>query len=184
MALRDSRLIRVAFIGAAGRARHNAASLVDSGAGEIAGFWSRTDENRARAAAEFGTRSFPTIESLVRDSGCDVVSIVTHPSYRAEPVERSIAAGASFVVVEKPLGTDLAQLERIAQAARSVPVVANTQYQWMPHWAAHPAFGRRRQAGGVAVDRCDHRSGRAGPRPARAESCVRRYCRCWQRRRP
>jgi 2-alkyl-3-oxoalkanoate reductase len=81
------------------------------------------DSNRAAAmAAKLGTKTVPSIEAFA-DAGADVMHVVTPPDTHAALTIRALEMGA-HVLVEKPLATDVADCERIAEiaAARNLTV--------------------------------------------------------------
>jgi predicted dehydrogenase len=108
--------------------------LAESGIGVPVGFWNRTPSAAADTAAEIGGRAYDTVEEMVRNEHPDLVAIMTHPAARAELVSESVGAGATSLLIEKPIALTRAELDRVESAVGGVFVAINTQYQWMPHW--------------------------------------------------
>src|SRR5579883_2291753 len=83
---------------------------------EIAALYDTDERRAAQMAAEFGIpricRSLEEICALPLDA----IDVVTPEELHLEPVLAAVAAG-KHVFVEKPLSTDLAQCDRMIQAA-------------------------------------------------------------------
>lgn len=88
------------------------------------------DPNRLR---QVGRRHFlPHVATdyrwLLQRSDVDVVCILTPPASHAGLAEEALSAGKT-VVCEKPLATNLAQLDRLAELDRAYPGRLSTVYQ-------------------------------------------------------
>lgn len=112
---------RFGIIGCGGIGRWHAKILRSLEGASLAGVTDVDPGARQRAARSFEVPEFASAEALLADGGIDVVSICTPPATHAALVEAAAAAG-KHVLVEKPLGIDLAEVDRAvaACAARSV----------------------------------------------------------------
>ena len=98
--------------------RVHARSLRLAGA-ELAGVAASSPESAAAAAAELGAaRAYHSAEQLVLDPDVDVVHICTPNNLHLPLAEAALAAG-KHVICEKPLATDAAGAQRLADAAES-----------------------------------------------------------------
>ena len=77
----------------------------------------RRDEPRARFAAEFGGRTYPSVDALCADAGIDAVYVATPHELHAE---NAIAAArhGKHVLVEKPMALSLEECHAMIEAAR------------------------------------------------------------------
>lgn len=89
----------------------------------IAGVASSTPERTAEAAERIGAERAMTADELLADPSIDVVHVCTPNASHADYASRALAA-SKHVVCEKPIGTTLAEAERMAEAARASGLVA------------------------------------------------------------
>ena len=75
------------------------------------------DEARARFAAEFGGRSFETVEALCADADIDAVYIATPHEFHARNAITAAQHG-KHVLVEKPMALTLEECHAMIEAAR------------------------------------------------------------------
>src|SRR5687768_5996911 len=94
------------------------------------------DEQRLAAAGEqYGIdRLYTDVVELVEREDVDFVDVLTPPGPRADVVEGAVAAGAEYLLVEKPIALQPRDTERIRELGGRAFIAVNTQYQWMPHW--------------------------------------------------
>ncbi|MBI5159956.1 MAG: Gfo/Idh/MocA family oxidoreductase [Micrococcales bacterium] len=88
----------------------------------VAGLASSTPESTAVAASRIGAERALTPDELLADPSIEVVHVCTPNATHAEYAARALAAG-KHVVCEKPIGTTLAEAERMAEAARASGLV-------------------------------------------------------------
>jgi predicted dehydrogenase len=79
----------------------------------LAGVWSRTEGSARSLAAEHGVPSFASFDALL--DACEAVTFAVPPSVQPELAVRAARAGKA-VMLEKPLGLDVAGAERIVEA--------------------------------------------------------------------
>ena len=78
-------------------------------------------EARARFAAEFGGRSYDSVDAMVRDAAVEVVYVATPHEHHAEHACLAARAGR-HVLVEKPMAITLADCDAMIEAAHSAHV--------------------------------------------------------------
>jgi predicted dehydrogenase len=84
---------------------------------KLAGAFSRTRASSAALVGQYGGKVFDDAEALLRDPEVEAVIVATpHPSH-AEYSIKALEAG-KHVLTEKPMATNLADAERICEAAR------------------------------------------------------------------
>lgn len=82
---------------------------------EFVGVWSATPGNAARLAAEHGVRAFATFQELLASS--EAVDFAVPPGVQAQLAPRAAEAGRALLL-EKPLGTSLAEARTVADAVQ------------------------------------------------------------------
>jgi predicted dehydrogenase len=87
----------------------------------LTGVWSRTAAHADALAAQLGVRAFPDVDALIDSS--DAVAVAVAPRAQPAIATRAAAAGKALLL-EKPLGDDLAGAEAIAAAVRGAGVGA------------------------------------------------------------
>src|SRR5688500_7685263 len=75
------------------------------------------DEARARFAAEFGRRTYPSVEALCGDAEMDAVYVATPHEFHAENAITA-ARNGKHVLVEKPMALTLEECHAMIEAAR------------------------------------------------------------------
>lgn len=78
-------------------------------------------EARARFAADFGARTYDSVDALVRDPDTEVIYIATPHAMHAAHTEIAAAAGR-HVLVEKPMAISLAECDRMIAACAAAGV--------------------------------------------------------------
>ena len=111
--------MRIGFIGAGDVAVLHADAVRRAGA-KLVGLWNRTSGRAYTRAEEFGCRVFPTPEELVRE--VDAVFVLTNLETHLEYTLLALEAGKS-VLVEKPVGVTVGEIERMKGAAERAGVV-------------------------------------------------------------
>jgi predicted dehydrogenase/nucleoside-diphosphate-sugar epimerase len=106
---------RVGIIGAGLISEFHGAALRRIPNVELLGLYDIDPLRAQRMAVRLGTRAVGSIEAFA-ESGADVLHVVTPPETHAALTLRALELGC-HVLVEKPLATDVADCERIAEVA-------------------------------------------------------------------
>ena len=92
---------------------------------ELTACWGRHREKVDAFAAQYGIRGYTDLETMVRETGVQAVSICTpHPNHAALAVE-ACRLGL-HIAVEKPLAASLEDCDAILQAAHAAGVTGTT----------------------------------------------------------
>jgi predicted dehydrogenase len=85
---------------------------------KLVGCADRNPESAAILASSTGVRAYPSVSALLYDPAVDVVVNITPPAAHSRVTIDALAAG-KHVYVEKPLGVNLKEGERMSAAARA-----------------------------------------------------------------
>lgn len=88
---------------------------------DLGGIFDPVAERSQRLARQYETQAYPTLDALL--ASVDAVIVATPTRLHRDVATVALAAG-KHVLVEKPIATELADAERIAEAARSARTVA------------------------------------------------------------
>ncbi|MGY1439083.1 Gfo/Idh/MocA family protein [Streptomyces reniochalinae] len=114
--------IRVGLVGAGPWARTMHARMLAAGPEtELAAVWARRDEAATALAAEYGTKAAASFAELL--DACEAVAFAVPPAVQAELAPRAARAGRALLL-EKPLGPDLAAARAVADAVADSGVVS------------------------------------------------------------
>jgi predicted dehydrogenase len=114
--------VRVGLVGAGPWARLFTAPLLASGPDcTLAAVWARRDDQAARLAGRHGTVAAGSFDELL--GTCEAVAFAVPPDVQADLAARAAAAGVA-VLLDKPIGLELDQAERLAEAVRASGVVS------------------------------------------------------------
>jgi UDP-N-acetyl-2-amino-2-deoxyglucuronate dehydrogenase len=83
----------------------------------LAGVWNRTPEKAADFAAQYKTRAYKDVSSMVKENKTDLVIVCTAHPYHKQPAVEAAMAGAN-VLVEKPLASSLNDCDDIINACQ------------------------------------------------------------------
>ncbi|MEY9965687.1 putative dehydrogenase [Streptacidiphilus sp. MAP12-16] len=102
---------------------------------EFTGVWGRRPEAAAALADRFGIKAYSDADELIEDS--EAVAFALPPQVQAEHAVRAATAGR-HLLLEKPIGVDLADARRVADAAArgGVASVVLFTLRFMPETAA------------------------------------------------
>ncbi|WOQ16679.1 Gfo/Idh/MocA family oxidoreductase [Raineyella sp. W15-4] len=123
--------LRVGLAGYASASWLHVGPIVAAG-GVVSAVATRNPERRAQALADTpGVRLVDDLDALLRLPDLDLVVLSTPTGRHYDHALQVIAAGLP-VVVEKPLGVDLAEVREVVRAARSagVPLTVFLQRRW------------------------------------------------------
>jgi predicted dehydrogenase len=79
-------------------------------------------------------RRYHDLKEMIQAEQPELVNIVTRPEIRLPIIEQAIEAGASNLLIEKPMALTLSESLRLVELGHDRLIAVNTQYQWMPHW--------------------------------------------------
>ncbi|MGI5347782.1 Gfo/Idh/MocA family protein [Streptomyces sp. CA-250714] len=114
--------IRVGLVGAGPWARTMHARMLAAGPEtELAAVWARRPEAAAQVATEHGAETAASFGELLDQ--CEAVAFAVPPAVQAELAPRAARAGRA-VLLEKPLGPDLAAARAVADAVQEHGVVS------------------------------------------------------------
>ena len=114
--------IGVGFIGAGDISILHAAAVKKCPGAKLVGLWNRSQDRARQRAGEFGCMNFATPEDLVKDPAVDAVFVLTNLESHLEYTKLALAAG-KHVLVEKPVGVSVAEIEQMRDLANSKKVV-------------------------------------------------------------
>ena len=118
---------------------------------QLAGVWSRTEASAEALSAAHGVPAFGSFAELL--DHCEAVAIAVPPTAQPDLAVQAARAGKALLL-EKPLGLDVAGAERIAEAVADAGVgsVMVLTYRFAPRSASSSTRRRasRRPAGGRA----------------------------------
>lgn len=114
--------IGVGFIGAGDIAILHAAAVKKCPGAKLVGLWNRSQDRAQQRAAEFGCRNYASPEELVKDPAIDAVFVLTNLESHLEYTKLALEAG-KHVLVEKPVGQTVAEIEQMSAAANAKKLV-------------------------------------------------------------
>ncbi|MER7013592.1 Gfo/Idh/MocA family oxidoreductase [Saccharopolyspora sp. NPDC000359] len=134
----------VAILGAGmiGEVHRRAALLAGA---DVVGVLASSAARSSEVAERWGVAAYGDLAQVLADDRVDVVHICTPNATHAPFAEAAIRAG-KHVICEKPLGTSLAEAERMAAAAREHDLVATVPFVYRYHPVVRELRARR-QAG-------------------------------------
>ncbi len=128
--------IRVGLVGAGPWAHLRHAPMLSAGPDLcLSGVWARRAEAATELAAKHEVRSFTSFEELLNSS--DAVAFSVPPDVQTELGIKAAAAGKALLL-EKPLGLDLASAEALHRAIVAAGVPSQMMFTWR-----YSASGRR-----------------------------------------
>jgi predicted dehydrogenase len=104
--------IGVGFIGAGDISVLHAAAVKKCPGARLVGLWNRNQERATARANEFGCTNYATPEALVADPNIDAVFVLTNLETHLEYTVQALGMG-KHVLVEKPVGVSVAEIERM-----------------------------------------------------------------------
>ena len=113
--------INVAFLGAGDIASLHAEGVAEIAGAQLRGIWNRTPAKAESLAASSHCQVYSSIDHVLDDSKVDVVYVLTNMETHVEFALRAIEAG-KHVLVEKPVGCSVEEIERLDRAAKAAGV--------------------------------------------------------------
>jgi len=127
--------LRAVQIGCGDRAPAHIAAMLDCGAIDLVALCDRNEEKRRKLGEHFGiTRLYHDLKEMIQTEQPELVTIVTRPEVRLPLIEQAVEAGASSLLIEKPIALTPSESRRLLELGRDRLIAVNTQYQWMRHW--------------------------------------------------
>src|SRR5439155_6379908 len=114
--------IGVGFLGAGDIAVLHAAAVRRCPRANLVGLWNRGQDRAKQRAAEFGCKNYASPEDLVKDPAIDAVFVLTNLESHLEYTRLALGAG-KHVLVEKPVGQSVAEIEQMIAAASAKKLV-------------------------------------------------------------
>ena len=108
--------IGVGFIGAGDIAILHDKAVKRCHGAKVVGLWNRSQDRALARAKDFGCKNYATPEELVNDPAIDAVFILTNLETHLEYTKLALKAG-KHVLVEKPVGQSVAEIEEMKQLA-------------------------------------------------------------------
>jgi predicted dehydrogenase len=108
--------VGVGFLGAGDISVLHAAAVKKCPGARLVGLWNRSQDRAKQRAGEFGCKNFATPEELVKDPAVDAVFVLTNLESHLEYTKLALAAG-KHVLVEKPVGVSVAEIEQMRDLA-------------------------------------------------------------------
>ncbi len=109
--------VKIGVIGVGTIGIVHATALASSPLADLVGIAEINDEVREKAAKNLGTKGYADYRALIHTPGIQAVSICTPDQLRLQPAMDCMDVGL-HIILEKPLATDLAEAERIADRVR------------------------------------------------------------------
>ncbi|WP_282162676.1 Gfo/Idh/MocA family protein [Ulvibacterium marinum] len=107
--------IRIGLLGAGDVADLHAEAINGLEGSELVGLWNRTPEKGKVKAAQYGCKTYASVDDLMNDPNIDAVFILTNMETHCEYTIRAAKAG-KHVLVEKPAASTIEELERMSKA--------------------------------------------------------------------
>lgn len=140
---RNSAPIRVGLVGAGPWARTMHAPMLAAGPEtELVSVWARRPEAAAELTAQYGGRPAASFDELL--GRCEAVAFAVPPAVQADLAVRAARAGRALLL-EKPLGPDLASARAVADAVAGSGVVSQLVLSKRYHPQTREFLTRARQ---------------------------------------
>jgi predicted dehydrogenase len=114
--------IGVGFIGAGDISVLHAAAVKKCPGAKLVGLWNRNQDRANQRAREFGCKNYASPEELVKDPAIDAVFVLTNLETHLEYTVQALGMG-KHVLVEKPVGVSVAEIERMKALADAKDLV-------------------------------------------------------------
>ncbi len=114
--------IGVGFIGAGDISILHAAAVKKCPGAKLVGLWNRNQDRANQRARDFGCKNYASPEALVADPAIDAVFVLTNLETHLEYTALALGMG-KHVLVEKPVGMSVAEIERMKVLADAKDLV-------------------------------------------------------------
>jgi predicted dehydrogenase len=121
--------IGIGFIGAGDISILHAKAVQKCYGTKLIGLWNRSQDRARQRASEFGCKNYETPQALVADPAIDAVFVLTNLESHLEYTRLALQAGKA-VLVEKPVGVSVAEIEEMNRlaAAKNLVVMPGHNY--------------------------------------------------------
>ena len=106
----------IGFLGAGMVANLHAEAVARCAGARLVGLWNRTPARARQKARAFGCASYGSADELLADPAIDAVHVLTNLETHYDLTLQALAAG-KHVLVEKPVGVTVAEIDDLAAAA-------------------------------------------------------------------
>jgi predicted dehydrogenase len=114
--------IGVGFIGAGDISILHAAAVKKCPGAKLVGLWNRNQDRAKERATAFGCKNYASPDALVNDPAIDAVFVLTNLETHLEYSALALGSG-KHVLVEKPVGVSVAEIERMKALAEAKDLV-------------------------------------------------------------
>ena len=121
--------IGIGFIGAGDVSILHAKAIQKCPGSRLVGLWNRSQDRAKQRAAEFKSTNYESPQALVGDPAIDAVFVLTNLESHLEYTQLALQAGKS-VLVEKPVGVSVAEIEEMNRLAAAKRLVQETLLNW------------------------------------------------------
>lgn len=121
--------VSIGIIGCGAVARFHVESVLAADNAVLAGVADVRQESAVALAAEYGTRSYASVEQMLGDPSVDAVSICTPSGFHASCALAALEAG-KHILVEKPLAVTVEDCDRIIACAKEKGLTAGVISQF------------------------------------------------------
>ena len=112
----------IGLIGAGMVANLHAEAVARCAGARLVGLWNRTPQRAEEKARAYGCARYGSVAELLADPSIDAVHVLTNLETHHELTLQALAAG-KHVLVEKPVGVTVAEIEEMAAAATAAGLV-------------------------------------------------------------
>ena len=120
----------IGFIGAGMVADLHAEAVARCPGARLAGLWNRTPARAQEKAQTYGCASYGSVAQLLADPTIDAVHVLTNLETHHALTLQALAAG-KHVLVEKPVGVTVAEIEELAAVAAKAGLVCMPGHNYL-----------------------------------------------------
>jgi predicted dehydrogenase len=126
------KIFNISIAGCSRVAHLHAKAILDIPNARISGVWSRTGKTAEDFAAKYGTKSYGSVEAMVRENRSDLVLVCNAHPFHMQPAVEAANAGAN-ILIEKPLASSLSDCDDIISACtkNQVRLGVISQRRWL-----------------------------------------------------
>jgi len=114
--------MRIGLIGVGVIADYHRRAILEIEGTEIAGVFDKFPEATQRFAGQHGLKAYSSIEAMIKEGGCQLVTIATPSGFHLEPTLEAARCGAN-ILSEKPMEITTQRVNQMLQACRDAGVL-------------------------------------------------------------